>query len=365
MLSGVDFSAVFSHGGHSVGLYETNWGDRVVKNETGLLDGYASQVLWNKAGIKPEEARKRDPEGLDACIRRVRPDAILVNDDGRSSISARAIKIGKRYGARIVLRSTPYDLRPLSRVQDLARSLYLERRYRRIDRFCAVGSLPELHFKRFSRRPGDVFRSNYCVDEFILEDFFVKREEARATTRRSLGIGPDERVAVTVSRLIWEKDLDLTLNAFRESCVSRKTRLIVVGDGPEAYKVKAAQSVLRENLIWRGALDRAGVAGSLAAADFFLIGSKSDTWGAVLNEAIYFHRPIVSSRNVGGSCDLVLPGITGWSFRSGDVADCVAKIDAMHRSLDSDSFAPESFEALKKEYSAREAALGIVRAASS
>lgn len=53
-----------------------------------------------------------------------------------------------------------------------------------------------------------------------------------------------------------------------------------------------------------------------ALATAFVLASTSDEWGLVVNEAMASACPVVVSRSVGSSLDLVVPNVTGYSFVS-------------------------------------------------
>jgi glycosyltransferase involved in cell wall biosynthesis len=54
--------------------------------------------------------------------------------------------------------------------------------------------------------------------------------------------------------------------------------------------------------------------------DLFILPSQGpeETWGLAINEAMASGRPAIASTKVGGACDLIQEGETGWIFESGD-----------------------------------------------
>jgi glycosyltransferase involved in cell wall biosynthesis len=58
-------------------------------------------------------------------------------------------------------------------------------------------------------------------------------------------------------------------------------------------------------------MDRSTLARYYAAADIFVLPSRSETWGLVINEAMEFGLPIVTTSAVGAAADLVAPGTNG------------------------------------------------------
>ena len=54
--------------------------------------------------------------------------------------------------------------------------------------------------------------------------------------------------------------------------------------------------------------------------DVFVLPSRSETWGLVLNEAMLFQLPVIASSMVGAAEDLIETGKNGYVFDVGDVA---------------------------------------------
>jgi glycosyltransferase involved in cell wall biosynthesis len=357
------FHAVFHHGGHADGIREDSWGGAHIVNATGLLEGYNNTVLCRREGLTRAAAAKLSTDGLSDTVKRLNPKCVLVNNHGRSAAYRSVIGTGKALGSRLLLRSTPYDLRPTKLGWDLGRSIFLRGIYSFFDAFCAVGTLPRLHFARYSGRPSDVYFSPYCVDEFFLHPRALPDESdnARRQFRRAHGIGEAEHVFLSLARLVPVKRLDLTFAAFEQTLQARDARLVVLGDGVERALVETWQGRLGDRLVWIGAQGREGVAAALAGADALILASDYEPWGVVLNEALTFHKPVVSSDNVAASFDLVLDDLTGYRFRAGDLKDYVKALHKLHALLDRGIDRP-SVDALMKTFSAENAARGVIAA---
>src|SRR6185369_14797607 len=54
--------------------------------------------------------------------------------------------------------------------------------------------------------------------------------------------------------------------------------------------------------------------------DLFVCPSRFESWGVVVNEAMNAARPVIVSDRVGANEDLVVDGVNGFTYRSGDVA---------------------------------------------
>lgn len=101
--------------------------------------------------------------------------------------------------------------------------------------------------------------------------------------RRNWGAGPDDLVALYVGRLAAEKNLQLVLAAYQAvRTVQPTARLVLVGDGPLAAKLRARHP----EIVFPGARIGADLAAHYASADLFLFPSLTETFGNVTLEAM-------------------------------------------------------------------------------
>lgn len=114
-------------------------------------------------------------------------------------------------------------------------------------------------------------------------------------------------------RLDPEKGVDTLLEAFGDV----PGRLVVVGDGADAGPLRAAAD---GRVRFAGALGRDELVEEYAAADVFVLPSRSEPWGMVLNEAAAAGLPLVATEEAGAAHDLVEPGANGFRVPAGDVA---------------------------------------------
>lgn len=330
-------------------------------NTSGLLDGYPNMVIDRTPGIEPHRARKRRFPMLFRLLKKLNPRAVLTNDDGRSGICRDALSACTRLGIRKVLRSTPYDLVVRSLPAEISRLLFLRARYRKFDGFCAVGTLPQLHFERFSGKPNQVYASPYCTDDFVLQRMVDDRDKLRQDFRRHHGISDDEKLIVSVSRFITLKNVAWLIGQFDRVSKAANVRLCLVGDGPLWNEVEQAAEPLGDRVTLLGAQPRSGVGEALASADAFALASSYEAWGVVVNEAIFFRLPCLVSNKVASAYDLIHEGETGFVFRDRDPLSFQQSFSKLMTLVDQGaSSAP--FDRLTRRFSPFHAAAGILQA---
>jgi glycosyltransferase involved in cell wall biosynthesis len=152
----------------------------------------------------------------------------------------------------------------------------------------------------------------------------ARRDEVRA----SLGIPQDAVVALFVARLIGAKDPATLLRA--QALLEARADApwsVLVGGGPEerALRDLVAKSDLKR-VVFAGSRQPSELPSLYAAADLFVLPSRHEPWGVVVNEAMAAGLPVVLSDRVGAAEDLLLDGANGRVFPAGDAAALAAAI---------------------------------------
>jgi len=133
--------------------------------------------------------------------------------------------------------------------------------------------------------------------------------------RHAHGIGDDEVVVTFVSRLVWEKGLDVyadVIERLEQQGVPHHS--LVVGDGPARDDLEARLP----NTTFAGFLEGDTLARAYASSDVFLFPSDTETFGNVTLEAMASALPTVCA-DAAGSRDLVKDGTTGRLCPPGNV----------------------------------------------
>lgn len=147
--------------------------------------------------------------------------------------------------------------------------------------------------------------------------------DAASPDLRRLWSADDGRmVLVYVGRLAAEKGLDM-LPALQRTLIARHVphRLIVVGDGP----MRALLQQQCPEAVFTGTVGQEEVARIVASADAFVFPSATDSLGNVVVEAQACGCPVLVT-NMGGPCEQMRHGETGWVCNAGDVDAFAARV---------------------------------------
>ena len=250
-------------------------------------------------------------------IRRGRYDLLLVQ--GYSGLTEwLAMFAAKRKFCRVLFRGETTLSRPSSRVRAGARDVLMRALTRSVDVFLPIGKRSEEFYLRYGVPAHRLVLSPYAVDNefFFSQARLLHRERQRI--RKSLGIPAKVPVILYASKMIPRKrPMDL-LKAFER--LDLPAVLLFVGDGPLRSEVE--RYVDQKNLtsvICVGFQNQDTLPRFYAIADVFVNPSAFEPWGLVVNEAMCFSLPIVTTFGVSSAIDLVTDGKNGFLYEPGDV----------------------------------------------
>jgi glycosyltransferase involved in cell wall biosynthesis len=197
-----------------------------------------------------------------------------------------------------------------------------------------IGRANRRFYDHYGVAPGRQFFTPYSVDN----EFFLTQRGIVETSRqdlRRLHDWPDDVVVIGFSgKLIPLKrveDLIDAVAALQEEGV--RAGLLIVGDGP--CRAALEERARARRLKWTqfaGFRNQSELSAWYVCMDVFVLPSWSETWGLVLNEAMLFQLPVIASRMVGATEDLIETAKNGYVFDVGDVARLT---DALRTLIDS------------------------------
>ncbi|WP_407187469.1 glycosyltransferase family 4 protein [Bradyrhizobium centrosematis] len=170
-----------------------------------------------------------------------------------------------------------------------------------------IGRRAELDFAaRFPLAPH--FSIPYCCD---LSAFFK--------LRRSSPCGP-HLTFLFCGQMIHRKGIDLLFKAFDQlvSCGSRAQLLLLGREAELGSFISAVSPDARRKIRYLGFQPPDQLARFFGEADVFVLPSRYDGWGVVINQALAAGMPIICSDQVGAGAELVMNGVNGFVVPAGD-----------------------------------------------
>ena len=147
-----------------------------------------------------------------------------------------------------------------------------------------------------------------------------------------------------------ERDLLEAYSRFIETRTpENRPYLVVVGDGEQRAQLEAqAQQLRLEDVRFAGFRNQSELPRFFQLADVFVLPSRHEPWGLIVNEAMASGCPVIVSTDVGCHADLVTDGVEGCVFPVGDIP---ALTQALHRVFFSPGSAATMGEAARRRIS--------------
>jgi glycosyltransferase involved in cell wall biosynthesis len=130
-----------------------------------------------------------------------------------------------------------------------------------------------------------------------------------------------------LARFSEEKDLTLLIQSFKKSVLSKNWELVLVGGGPQKDELQVISEGSAVRLIdW---IDYPELPELYGKASCFVLPSRFEPWGLVVNEAMAAGLPLILSDQVGALPDLLKVNVNGWSFISGNEKDLIRVLNEL------------------------------------
>ena len=186
--------------------------------------------------------------------------------------------------------------------------------------FLAVGRCNADFYRKMGVPEKKLFFAPLAVDNAFYQAERRRLHPEREAIRSGLGISPDDVVILYVGRLDVRKGLTDLLQAFA-NLRNDSAHLVFAGEGPDRGALESfARDRELDRVHFTGLQNYSELPASYAMADVFAFPSHRENWGAVVNEAMNFGLPIVTTSVVGAAADLVEDGTNGLLLEPGDVA---------------------------------------------
>ena len=245
--------------------------------------------------------------GVFLRLRRLRPDVVLVGGWNQPAFwEAAAWARAARRPLVVWVESTARDERSGAAPLELAKRLML----RTAAGFVVPGRAAADYLVSLGAPSDRIAIAPNAVDLTVFEEGVARERGRRDELRAELGL--EGCTFLCVSRLSPEKGVDVLVRAFD----GVPGELVLVGDGPDRRRV-ADLAGGRVRLL--GRIERDELLGWYAAADAYVMPSRSETWGMAMQEAAAAGLPLIASEAPGAGHDLIEPGVNGFRVPVEDV----------------------------------------------
>ncbi len=331
-----------------------------------LLSGHESVFLSRVKQSSPLRIFKRAGSGLEGVLDRLGGIGAMLLVGYRDSLYQRAFLCAVRRRIPILFRAEVSDhVAPRGRLKSWLRDRALRMFYRKCFRMLTIGQMARRHFSRLGVGDEKMIFSPYCVDAGIFPQGDQALARCRQQARSALRISDRQTVLLFSGKLSRRKGVDLILPAVARMRPEARERIVVLfmgGGRMQGLLRDQARGFAEGKVRFVGFQNQTQMSPYYAAADILALPSRhSETWGLVVNEALWHGVPAVVSDRVGCGPDLVEPGRTGEICRADSAGDLSAAIERC-LSWSGSPAVKERCRDKAQSYSVEKATEGIARA---
>ena len=221
--------------------------------------------------------------------------------------------------------ATPWVLR--SRLRN---AFYLRWLFRRIAAFLCIGTRNHEFYQSYGISEDRLFSMPYTVDNAFFQARSAQAAGQREVLRRALGLEPKRPVILFAGKLVAAKAPGELLAAFGriypQYNVDAAPYLLYAGDGLLRGALEEQAKPFGDAVRFLGFCNQSHLPVLYDLCDVFVLPSRFEPWGLVVNEAMNAGRPVIVSDRVGAAADLVANGANGFIYPSGAVRILAARL---------------------------------------
>jgi glycosyltransferase involved in cell wall biosynthesis len=336
---GIDLTVFFGSDFSVRGYKDEGFGGVGVKWDVPLLDGYRHEflpVLRDNATVSPITpinygifSRLRGNAGEPAF------DALWVH--GYASVNAmHAMLAARSLGIPVLLRAESWLAdRERSNLTLALKQIYFRALSKLVDGVLPIGTLNAEYWRHYLGQDFPLFLMPYAVDNGYFQQRSHDAAEKRQELQAELNLDPSRPVILFASKLQERKRCADLLEAYRRLAptpgADPHPYLVIVGDGEQRARLEqAAQDTGFDSIRFCGFRNQSELPRFFDLCSVFVLPSRHEPWGLIVNEVMNAARPVIVSDEVGSQRDLITPGVEGEVFPAGDIA---ALTDALRCTL--------------------------------
>lgn len=249
--------------------------------------------------------------------------------------SLHAMLAAKALGIPVMLRAESWLRdRGRSAAKLIAKSLFFSGLESLVNAVLPIGTANAEYWTHYFGDRVPQFRVPYAVDN----NFFSERARQAAPMRfelqRELGLEPARPVILFASKLQERKNCAHLIEAYARLSAAGSHALpylVIVGDGEERASLeRQAAATALDSIRFAGFRNQSEMPRFFDLASVFVLPSRHEPWGLIVNEAMNAARPVIVSDDCGCAPDLVEDGVNGFIFPTGNID---ALTDALRRVL--------------------------------
>lgn len=217
----------------------------------------------------------------------------------------------------------------------------------------STGKMHDSYYLTYGADAKKIFRYPFTsIKQSSLDEmqrfFFEGREATRIAAKKELKLETNRRIVLYVGQFIHRKGIDTLLLAATELCRKRDDIdfILIGGTLPKEYAT-LARDIPPGRLTCLPFLAQGSLKPYFIAADCFVLPTREDIWGLVVNEAMAMGLPVITTDRCAAGLELV--GNENGRLIPADVSDALteALLEVMSDEKQRTHMAEESFRKIR------------------
>jgi len=261
---------------------------------------------------------------------------------GYSTVNAlKAILGANLHGIPVLLRAESWLRdRPRSGLRLLLKKLFFAALRSFVDAVLAIGTHNRQYWEYYFGKDFPIFLMPYSVDNAYFRRLTLDAASGRGALRGELGLADDRPVILFASKLQTRKHCSDLIEAYARLSPAPGQEphpyLVIVGDGEErAALERQAASTGFTGIRFCGFRNQSELPRFFDLCSVFVLPSRHEPWGLIVNEAMSAGRAVIVSDDVGSAVDLITDGVEGFIYP-------VRNVDALANALRQVLASPEN-----------------------
>lgn len=150
--------------------------------------------------------------------------------------------------------------------------------------------------------------------------------EQKQALRQELGLEAG-KIILSIGQFIHRKGFDVLLKA--AASLQEDAHIYIVGGEPTEEYLTMCKDLGLTNVHFLGFMKKENLLRYYQASDLFVLPTREDIWGLVINEAMAFALPVITTDRCVAGLELVEDGVTGYIVPVGDHEALAEKMNAV------------------------------------
>lgn len=165
----------------------------------------------------------------------------------------------------------------------------------RHDYILSSSEITDRYFNYYLKKQKKTY--HYHISSLNESDIVKNKEYFENKEKYKKELNLEGFVFISVGQMIPRKGFDILLKAYAKTKLNDLTQLLIIGGKPTEELCDLKESLYLTNVKFIEAIPKEKLNQYYAASDAFVFSTREDIWGLVVNEALSFGLPLISSDN--------------------------------------------------------------------